>query len=199
MERRPILLFDVMDTLVHEPFYFEMPAFFGMSLEELLAVKHPTAWIDFELGRMEEDEFLATFFRDGRGFDQAGFLRMVSDAYRWLPGMEALLGRLSGQGYVVHALSNYPSWYRRIEERLGLSRFLEWSFVSCDTGVRKPDPEAFAGAAEKLGVPSGDCLLIDDREPNCAAARALGMPAVRFTSAEDLARELAARGLPEAR
>lgn len=195
MQRPPILLFDVMDTLVHEPFHQEMPAYFGMSLPELLEAKHPTAWVEFELGQLSEPEFLARFFRDGRAFDHAGLKRAVRAAYRWLPGMEQLLGAVAEGGHAVHALSNYPEWYRMIEQRLGLSRYLEWSFVSCHTGVRKPDPRAFLGAAASLGVPAADCLLIDDRPGNCAAARAAGLEALRFTSSEELGPELARRGL----
>jgi HAD superfamily hydrolase (TIGR01509 family) len=195
MERRPILLFDVMDTLVHEPFFTEMPAFFGMTQAELSAAKHPTAWIEFELGRTSEAEFLASFFRDGRDFDRAGLRRTVRESYRWLPGMEALLAALSSRGHAIHALSNYPEWYRMIEERLGLSRYLAWSFVSCRTGVRKPDERAFTGAAAALGVAPAQCLLVDDRETNVAAARALGFGALRFTSARELGTELTRRGL----
>ena len=194
-ERRPIVLFDVMDTLVHEPFFAEMPAFFGLSLEELQAAKHPTAWIEFELGQLSEEQFLARFFHDGRAFDCAAFLATVRASYRWLPGMEELLAALAARGHALHALSNYPEWYGMIVERLTLSRFLAWSFVSCRTGVRKPDPRAFLGAAASLGVAPGECLFIDDRERNCAAARALGMPALRFTAAQDLAAELARLGL----
>jgi len=190
-----VLLLDVMDTLVHEPFYREMPAFFGLSMEELLAAKHPSAWIEFELGRLGEEEFLARFFRDGRRFDHDAFRTAVREAYAWLPGMEALLARLATTGRGLHALSNYPEWYHWIEERLGLSRYLAWSFVSCDTGVRKPDARAFTGAAEALGVEPGACLFVDDREVNCAAARAVGMQAVRFTAAADLERALVQRGL----
>jgi len=196
---RPVLLFDVMDTLVHEPFHREMPAFFGMTLGELIAAKHPGAWVEFELGRMSEAEFLRGFFADGRAFDHAGFKRVVVEAYRWLPGMEALLGELAARGERIYALSNYPSWYHEIEARLGLSRYLAWSFVSCDTGVRKPDERAFTGAAARLGVEPNACLLVDDREPNCAAARRTGMDAVRFTGAADLALALARRGLLTAR
>jgi HAD superfamily hydrolase (TIGR01509 family) len=190
-----VVLIDVMDTLVHEPFHREMPAFFGLSLAELVAAKHPTAWIEFELGRMSEAEFLAGFFRDRRAFDRAAFLEAVHGAYRWLPGMEALVGELAGAGHALHALSNYPVWFRAIEARLGLSRYLAWSFVSCDTGVRKPDRRAFTGAAERLGVACAECVFVDDREENCAAARATGMQAVRFTSAEELRAELERLGL----
>ena len=56
-DRRPILLFDVMDTLVREPFFTDVPAFFGMTLDELFAEKHPTSWIDFEHGRIDEARY----------------------------------------------------------------------------------------------------------------------------------------------
>jgi HAD superfamily hydrolase (TIGR01509 family) len=61
--------------------------------------------------------------------------------------------------------------------------------------VRKPDPRAFRGPLARLGVAPEECLFIDDREVNCAAARAEGIPAVRFTSATELELELARRGL----
>merc|ERR1719174_3475258 len=99
-----------MDTLVRDPFFEDVPALFGLSLEELFAQKHPT-------------------------------LRRLRAA----PGLR------------LHALSNYPVWYRNIEAKLRLSEHLEWSFVSCETGTRKPDAAAFEGAAAALGVPPGAC------------------------------------------
>ncbi|XP_039776789.1 flavin mononucleotide hydrolase 1, chloroplatic-like isoform X1 [Panicum virgatum] len=50
----PVLLFDVMDTLVRDPFYHHIPAFFQMSMKELLESKHPTAWSEFEKGLIDE-------------------------------------------------------------------------------------------------------------------------------------------------
>lgn len=48
-----------------------------------------------------------------------------------MDGTESLLVRLKAAGVEMHAFSNYPVWYRLVEEKLLLSRFLEWSFVSC--------------------------------------------------------------------
>ncbi|KAL0288978.1 UNVERIFIED_CONTAM: Flavin mononucleotide hydrolase 1, chloroplatic, partial [Sesamum angustifolium] len=50
----PVLLFDIMDTIVRDPFYHDVPAFFGMSMKELLECKHPTTWIEFEKGLINE-------------------------------------------------------------------------------------------------------------------------------------------------
>ncbi|GFQ01136.1 hypothetical protein PHJA_002257500 [Phtheirospermum japonicum] len=68
----PILLFDIMDTIVRDPFYHDIPAFFGMSMEELLECKHPAAWIEFEKGLISEMELARTFFKDGRPIDMEG-------------------------------------------------------------------------------------------------------------------------------
>jgi HAD superfamily hydrolase (TIGR01509 family) len=81
-----------------------------------------------------------------------------------------------------------------IDEKLQLSRFLDWTFVSCKTGVRKPDPQAFLGAAATLEVDPQQCLFIDDRPVNVNAAQLVGMVAILYHSAEQLREELADRG-----
>ena len=189
-----VLLLDVMDTVVWDP-YRLMPDFFGQTWVELVSGRNRTGWKEFERGIIDEETFLRTFFEDERDFDRAAFVAMFRDGYRFLDGMEALLGELAGRGVAMHALSNYPSWFTMIEDKLALSRFLPWTFVSWNTGVRKPAPGAYTGGAESLGLLPGECLFVDDRERNCEGARAVGMPAVRFESAGQLRRELVACGL----
>ena len=192
---QPAVFFDVMDTLVHNPFYQEIPAFFGMSLDELLRVKHPTSWVEFERGEIPESEYLRRMFADERPYAAEAFLASVKGAYRWIDGMESLVAELWDRGIEMHTLSNYPVWYRVIEKKLRLSRYLRWTFVSCLAGVQKPRLEAYAAAAGAVKRPPGACLLIDDSRENCAGAEQAGMPAVWFRSAADLRRELVRRGL----
>jgi HAD superfamily hydrolase (TIGR01509 family) len=192
---QPVIFFDVMDTLVHNPFYEEIPAFFGMSLDDLLRVKHPTSWVEFERGEIPETEYLRRMFTDERPYDAASFLAAVRSAYRWMDGMESLVREMRERGIEMHTLSNYPVWYRVIEEKLRLSRYLTWTFVSCLAGVQKPRPEAYAAAASAVKRPAGACLLIDDSSRNCAGAKQAGMPAIRFQGAAGLRRELVRRGL----
>jgi HAD superfamily hydrolase (TIGR01509 family) len=185
-----ILLLDIMDTVVRDPFATEEPAFFGLTLKELQRQKDPTAWVEFELGEIDEAEYFRRFFADRRPVDGLGLKATFRRAYRWVEGMEELLQDLRARGFQIHALSNYPPWYRLIDEALNVNRYLQWSFVSCHTGVRKPTPRAYLGAAEALGVAPAECLFIDDRQLNCDAAEAVGMPAVRFTDAGALRRAL---------
>ena len=184
-----------MGTLVYNPFFVEIPSFFGMSLEELRGCKHPTSWIEFESGAITQDIYLARLFTDCRPFNHAEFLACVASAYRWLDGMEACVADLRAAGHAVHTLSNYPLWYRTIEEKLKLSRYVEWTFVSCITGLRKPAQEAFLNASRHLGRAPRECVLIDYSSENCAAAGVAGMPAIHFHNAADLRLELGSRGL----
>ena len=109
--------------------------------------------------------------------------------------MEDLLTELHRDGFSIYALSNYPIWYEMIEEKLSLSRFLTWDFVSCRTGFRKPDPEAYLVVTQKLGVAASDCFFIDDRQENVDAAIELGMDAVLIENATTLREQFCQRGL----
>lgn len=192
MAERPILLLDVMSTLVTEPWFEQVPAFFGMDLEALYEVKDQTAWIEFEKGLISEEEYCGRFFKDGRPIDIPAFKAMMQASYEWMDGVEPLLAELRDAGFRMYALSNYSPWYALIEEKLRLSRYLGWDFVSCKTGVRKPDPEAYLGPVQALDVAPDRCIFVDDRQKNVDAAVAIGMKGILRTEAiEDLRRDLA--------
>ncbi|MDQ2760978.1 MAG: HAD-IA family hydrolase, partial [Actinomycetota bacterium] len=55
---------------------------------------------------------------------------------------------------------------------------------SAFVGARKPEPRIYEVTLERLGLPAGAALLLDDVEANCEAARRLGMRAVRFRCTE---------------
>lgn len=190
-----VLLLDVMGTLVYEPFYRDVPAFFGMALADLLQVKHPTSWVEFESGSLSEEEFYMRFFEDSRVFDHEGLANCMRSAYRFIDGAEDLLRDLQAAGVEMHLFSNYPIWYRWIEEKLALSRYAKWSFVSCETKVRKPDAAAYQGAMRTLEVGAERLILVDDRPENCQAAQRLGMGAEHFTGVPALRLALTELGL----
>ena len=50
----------------------------------------------------------------------------------------------------------------------------------------KPDPEGYLTAAQRLGRPPGDCIVIEDSPAGIEAARAAGMRAVAIASTHDV-------------
>jgi len=212
--KRKIVLADVMDTLVRDPFFTDVPAYFNMTLGELYEAKHPDTWAAFERGEISEEDLERAFFLDGRSWDVEGLKAVMKKGYRWVEGAEDLLAALAEANVEVHALSNYPVWHTLIRDALGPSatRLIRWSFMSCDLGVRKPSREIYERAATSVlqldqGRPvhgeelEAECrarlVFVDDRAVNCEAAEALGIPSVHFTgSSSDLARRLHALGVP---
>ncbi len=182
-----------MGTLVREPFYRDVPAFFGMSLQELLAVKDPKSWIEFENGRIDEATFLKHFFSDERSFDHQGMIEMMRSSYEYLDGADHLLSDLVSAGVRLSILSNYPSWHQMIDQKLGFSRFVESSFFSCDLGCRKPDAASYEAVIASIDVAPEQILFVDDRPENCAGAERAGMRALHFTDVPALRAELTRR------
>lgn len=52
--------------------------------------------------------------------------------------------------------------------------------TSEDVKRGKPNPDLFLTAAERLGVPAENCIVIEDSDVGIAAAKAAGMKALRF-------------------
>jgi putative hydrolase of the HAD superfamily len=75
-----------------------------------------------------------------------------------------------------------PLWRSKLPE---VDELFELVVDSAFVGLRKPDPAIFLLTLDRLGgVAPERCVFLDDLDVNCAAARELGMAAVRYESAE---------------
>ncbi|KAK6156369.1 hypothetical protein DH2020_010617 [Rehmannia glutinosa] len=191
----PILLFDIMDTIVRDPFYHDVPAFFGMSMKELLECKHPTVWIEFEKGLISEMEVARMFFKDERPIDLEGLKSCMRQGYSYIQGVEELLIDLKKNGYEMHSATNYPIWYEIIEEKLKLSTYLSWTFCSCLMGKRKPDPDFYMDILKHLNVEPACCIFVDDRKRNVEAALDAGFTGIQFENVDLLREDLSRLGV----
>ena len=191
-----VILFDVMDTLVRDPVWEVLPALFDCTLQELRQLRDPEVWHRFECGEIDEATFGSTYVPESDvGWNYDELVARMREGYQLVDGIEPLLEELRRAKIPMAALSNYPVWWRFIEEKLTLSRWIDWSFVSCRTGLRKPHPDAYLRAAQALELDPQDCLFVDDREDNVCGARDVGMQAVRFGDAPSLRRELVRLGI----
>ncbi len=181
---RRIILFDVMDTLVIDPFFTGVHTVLGCdSMQDLFKAKRPETYESFEKGLITEDELWAKYFADDRDVDVAAVRKHFVDGYDYIKGMRSLLGEIKRIGGVeCFAFSNYGTLYKEIEAKLELSRFLDWRFVSCEMGLRKPDPGAFDYVVNDLGVDLQRDVVcfVDDSKTNVAAGNAAGMRSILF-------------------
>lgn len=140
----------------------------------------------YDAGQSSADYWAAVADRLGVRWDDAAVGALVeADMRSWSradPAMVSVIGELAAQGNTLGLLSNIVADLVPIfEARHGawLGHFAVRAY-SCETGVAKPHHRAYEIVAERLGVAPGDCLFIDDREVNVAAAREVGMRAEAF-------------------
>ena len=93
--------------------------------------------------------------------------------------MQPLLAALKGKVRMA-VLSNTTRGATERLERQGLSDYFDAILCSGDTGVAKPDLNAFRLAARRLAVPVERCAFVDDTLEHVVTARCLGMEALLY-------------------
>jgi 2-haloacid dehalogenase len=109
-------------------------------------------------------------------------------------GTVELLAELRAAGTPLYALTNWSAETFVVARRR--FEFLSWFdgvLVSGEERMIKPDPAFFRLLLDRFGLDPEATFYIDDNEANVAAARRLGLDAVRFTDPGRLRRELTAR------
>jgi putative hydrolase of the HAD superfamily len=114
--------------------------------------------------------------------------RALMDRFYQLPEHEwlcaatiELMTDAKAAGLRVGALTNDmtafhgPEWVARQEHLKLFDVIVDASL----TGVMKPDPRAFRGGADALGVPAEQIVFLDDMPWNTEGARQAGMTAIR--------------------
>lgn len=186
---------DLMGTVLYDPYVEALEAATGLRIGQTQALADPATWPAFEIGAIDEPEFVRRFFADpSHPFDAAELHRVRLAGYRFLPGMRELLHALEGR-LERYAASNYPVWIEELADRFDFSSCFEGVYASHHLRVRKPDAAFFQLLLARIGLEAADCLFVDDRAANCEAAETIGMRAHHFTTAADLEERLRVEGV----
>ncbi len=98
--------------------------------------------------------------------------------------------KLKKQGYQIAILSD--QWHfskKAIIDKKALKKFNK-TIISCDVGLRKPDPQIYKLALKKLKINPSQAVFIDNREWNLKPAKKLGMKTILFKDNKQVIREL---------
>jgi putative hydrolase of the HAD superfamily len=133
----------------------------------------------------------------GREFSEAQVAELVRlDRSSWLhlqAGTVALIEDLAAAGQPLALLSNAPDDLGRAISELPVAAHFGHLIFSCELKLAKPDPECYHRALAIIGASPDDVIFIDDRSDNVAAAAALGLQSVQFTSADEARAAVAGR------
>jgi 2-haloacid dehalogenase len=114
-----------------------------------------------------------------------------------VPGVHRIVHELDARAVPLFAITNFSAdfWPPFHEKEHAFFRRFRAIVVSGQEKMLKPDPAIYFLALGRFGLNPEEALFIDDREINVDGARAVGMHAHLFTTAEDLRKRLEAEGL----
>ncbi|BCO36260.1 HAD family hydrolase [Mycobacterium heckeshornense] len=117
--------------------------------------------------------------RRGWTLSLAGLIEVVS-GMPIRPKMVGYVSELRQRGFRTALITNNAREFSDIwRSKLQADDLFDVVVVSCDVGVRKPDPAIYELALERLGsVPPERAVFLDDMEGNLAGARDIGMHTV---------------------
>lgn len=149
-------------------------------------------WQETMLGRKTLNEYwreIGPMLGLHTGDEIATFRRRYASDEEINEDVLALIRRLQGR-YKLAVLSNAPP---RLSKWLADWDILElFDVVVCsgDEGMIKPEPAIYLLTLERLDTAPEESIFIDDSPGHVAAARALGIHAIHFTTAKALEQEL---------
>ena len=123
---------------------------------------------------------------------EALYREIVAGSLPAMAGGRELLERLHAAGWMLAVGTSGPPENLRVAvDGLGASRWFHAEVCGMDVAHGKPAPDIFLKAAERLGVPPGRCVVVEDAVPGIEAAHAAGMPCVAICSMGHTHAELA--------
>jgi HAD superfamily hydrolase (TIGR01509 family) len=113
------------------------------------------------------------------------------------PGTYDVIRNLRAQKkYKVATLNNESRELNNFRiEKFDLRSYFDYFICSGYVGEMKPHPGIYRNALETSATPPARTVFIDDKPENCAAARALGMNAILFSSPQQLCSALIEIGI----
>jgi len=181
-----ILLLDLMDTLIVDPFFIFVKNL-PNGIKEFKSLVNINAYLDFELGLLSPDEYLEKFFYSAAdeikaSFSAKDFKSAILKTPIYKPGVKDFLEKYSNKIDMFLA-SNYSIWVDIHIKNLDLHKHLKGKFVSCNLGCRKPDAEYFSCILDnlkKIYKPNeiNKIIFIDDRKKNILSAQSANINSI---------------------
>jgi len=194
------IIFDLGRVLVHFDFkrgYRALEELCPYSAAEIPKRIGPTGLVErFETGLIEPADFVAQLSRAlDLNIDYEKFCGIWSCIFTETLVPESMLEGLAAR-YRLLLLSNTNAiHFEMVRATYPLLRHFHDLILSYEVKAMKPDPRIFHEAVARAGCSPEECFYTDDIAAYVEGARQIGIDAVQFESAEQIQREMRARGI----
>ena len=164
----------------------------GRWIEPSSAEKSPVHRLERGEIAVEEFEHLlaAALAAEGSAVEAQGLVStMFADLAIYEDSMTSLVTRAHAAGIRTGLLSN--SWGNDYD-RSDWHEMFDTVVISGEVGMRKPEREIFELTLDRMGLPAGECVFIDDMAHNIVAAAQAGLVGIVHRTFDETAGELEA-------
>ena len=140
-----------------------------------------STYLEASLGRITPAQFWS-----GVGFPESGGdveRRFVQQRPELATNARLVIEHLRGHYHLGLLSNDVAAWAEQVRARFGIDGAFREVLVSSQAGLRKPDPAVYLVFLERAQAAAGDCVFVDDRPENLAAAAAVGMRTIHFQRA----------------
>lgn len=168
------VIFDMFETLVT---HYNCPVYFGRQIAEdagIRAEEFLPAWDGREdertLGQATLEEVIEKILRDFDVYSDETFQKIIrkrkeskiSCFQNMHPEIIPMLAGLKSAGCKIGLITNCFSEEQEVIRDSVLLPYFDVPLLSCEVGLKKPDPAIFKLSMEKLGVKPEECLYVGD-------------------------------------
>lgn len=172
---------------------------FGISQSDVESYLSKECISDLATGKVKENVFWENFAKKNQlslpeDF-HSHYLSFLKNVFPPDNEILAFVKSLQNSGLQTPMLSDVTEWQADGFRELGLYENFFPVFLSCEIGLKKPNPTIFQYLLSQLKLSPEACIFIDDREANIAAAKEVGIDAICFTTLDELKAALKKRGI----
>ena len=155
--------------------------------------RHNELFEDLERGELTLEDYIdKVYFQEERTFSREDILRFMKDQSQRHDSTFEILKRLKQEGRYKLATINNESFVLNMFriEKFGLRTYFDHFFSSSYLHMRKPEPRIYHAVLHITALKPGQCLYIDDREENVAAANEEGIRCIHLPEVGELEQKL---------
>jgi len=165
---------------------------FSRSEDEIHSYLYPNEhWTRLTLGKISENEYWDHFLKASKvKVDREELKDRVRSELRPIEKNVEILPLLKSQ-YKLTVLSNHSrEWSEFMREEFDFFNYFDQIIISCDVGLRKPDPRIYQLTVKRLESKPEECLFIDDKKRNTDSAQKAGIKTIVLEDVFRLREEL---------
>jgi putative hydrolase of the HAD superfamily len=195
----PTFIFDLGGVLIRHDNELLYDRLAACCADPVTARPHMPAWLgdeDIGRGRLSIEALHARLVAD-HSFTAAypHFLELWSSHFSAEPGMQPVISTLAERHRTVLLSNTNAAHVAYIKANYRVFDTVHAAYLSHELGLLKPDAAAYHEVLQSEGLAAEDCLFIDDRAENTAAAAALGIKSITFAGRDAFLADLDRYGI----